>query len=162
MAKHVTRRKGPLDLEPVNYVQQLPPHAAANHAYACCVGRYAFEAKRRAASVTLRTQVERGEVNGRQITVIDTPGQQMLLLCCASLGSCPVPVFNSTQKPAQPASPLPIRNTISLQQTGPGRRGGHIAFRAFTKLSALPTHSRHERRQVCLQRLLPHIGFAWG
>ena len=25
--------------------------------------------------MTLRTQVERGEVNGRQITVIDTPGQ---------------------------------------------------------------------------------------
>ena len=63
--------------------------------------------------MTLRTQVEIGEVNGREVTVIDTPGQleqQQHQICCRAVplwAIALVPAVQQRLKPAQPALSLP-------------------------------------------------------
>ncbi len=90
--------------------------------------------------MTLRTQVERGEVNGRQITVIDTPGQ---LPCTASLGYCPVRCLATALEASlhSPAYPLPTsRYHFSRLVQGPRGQGGRkIVQPLLNWLSCPPT-----------------------
>ena len=115
--------------------------------------------------MTLRTQVERGEVNGRQITVIDTPGQAHSAAVLCLSGKLPSPCFATALKSLHSLLchcqfVLQFRFSRLIQGLS-GHCRGHTKFRAYTQTLALPTHSRHERRQSCLQRLLLHNGFAW-